>query len=212
MKMKKTLLIILLSIFTITVGRAQNDDDFEMIGFGENQEEPEKMTDFLGFMLLPGSNNLVRYYEIHFNFNGTIKYTQLSMDSFMHRCAGKERSMANPTKTNFFETYGIKDPNIVGQLWKLRYMEFPYKKMDSDTLGWSNNVEYPEMPSPEQLAMLKQYGITRVQDLCYGHNMFMLFKDMSNPQWIARYKGSAASTAVQPGIINNEGETFIDAE
>lgn len=209
--MKKTLLLLLLTIFTITVGNAQ-DDDFEVLGFGENQEEKDKLTDFLGFMLLPGSSSLVRYYEVHFNYNGTIKYTQLTMDSFMNRCAGRERSMANPTKANFFETYGIKDPNIVGQLWKLRYMEYPYKRADNDTLGWSNNVEYPEMPSQEQLAMLKQYGITRVQDLCYGHNMFMLFKDMSNNQWIARYKGSAASTAIQPGIINNEGETFIDAE
>jgi hypothetical protein len=209
--MKKTLLILLLTIFTITVGNAQ-DDDFEVLGFGENQEEKDKMTDFLGFMLLPGSSSLVRYYEVHFNYNGTIKYTQLTMDSFMNRCAGRERSMANPTRANFFETYGIKDPNIVGQLWKLRYMEYPYKRMDNDTLGWSNNVEYPEMPSQEQLAMLKQYGITRVQDLCYGHNMFMLLKDMSNNQWIARYKGSAASTAIQPGIINNEGETFIDAQ
>ncbi|MBR2199946.1 MAG: hypothetical protein IJ894_04245 [Bacteroidales bacterium] len=209
--MKKTLLILLWSIFTIAVGNAQ-DDDFEVLGFGENQEEKDKMTDFLGFMLLPGSSSLVRYYEVHFNYNGTIKYTQLTMDSFMNRCAGRERSMANPTRANFFETYGIKDPNIVGQLWKLRYMEYPYKRMDNDTLGWSNNVEYPEMPSQEQLAMLKQYGITRVQDLCYGHNMFMLLKDMSNNQWIARYKGSAASTAIQPGIINNEGETFIDAE
>jgi len=209
--MKKTLLILLLTIFTITVGNAQ-DDDFEVLGFGENQEEKDKMTDFLGFMLLPGSSSLVRYYEVHFNYNGTIKYTQLTMDSFMNRCAGRERSMANPTRANFFETYGIKDPNIVGQLWKLRYMEYPYKRMDNDTLGWSNNVEYPEMPSQEQLAMLKQYGITRVQDLCYGHNMFMLLKDMSNNQWIARYKGSAASTAIQPGIINEEGETFIDAQ
>ena len=209
--MKKTLLILLLTILTITVGNAQ-DDDFEVLGFGENQEEKDKMTDFLGFMLLPGSSSLVRYYEVHFNYNGTIKYTQLTMDSFMNRCAGRERSMANPTRANFFETYGIKDPNIVGQLWKLRYMEYPYKRMDNDTLGWSNNVEYPEMPSQEQLAMLKQYGITRVQDLCYGHNMFMLLKDMSNNQWIARYKGSAASTAIQPCIINNEGETFIDAE
>lgn len=205
------MLILLLTIFTITVGNAQ-DDDFEVLGFGENQEEKDKMTDFLGFMLLPGSSSLVRYYEVHFNYNGTIKYTQLTMDSFMNRCAGRERSMANPTRANFFETYGIKDPNIVGQLWKLRYMEYPYKRMDNDTLGWSNNVEYPEMPSQEQLAMLKQYGITRVQDLCYGHNMFMLLKDMSNNQWIARYKGSAASTAIQPGIINEEGETFIDAQ
>jgi len=209
--MKRTLLILLLSIFTIAVGNAQ-DDDFEVLGFGENQEEKDKMTDFLGFMLLPGSSSLVRYYEVHFNYNGTIKYTQLTMDSFMNRCAGRERSMANPTKANFFETYGIKDPNIVGQLWKLRYMEYPYKRMDNDTLGWSNNVECPEMPSQEQLAMLKQYGITRVQDLCYGHNMFLLLKDMSNNQWIARYKGSAASSAIQPGIINEEGETFIDAQ
>ena len=209
--MKKLLLIILITIFTFNVGVAQ-DDDFEVLGFGENQEEKDKMTDFLGFMLLPGSSSLVRYYEVHFNYNGTIKYTQLTMDSFMNRCAGRERSMANPTRANYFETYGIKDPNIVSQLWKLRYMEYPYKKMDNDTLGWSNNVEYPEMPSQEQLAMLKQYGINRVQDLCYGHNMFMLLKDMSNNQWIARYKGSAASTAIQPGIINEEGETFIDAE
>ena len=97
--MKNTLIFILLFIITTTVCNAQ-DDDYEMIGFGENQEEKDKMTDFLGFMLLPGSNSLVRFYEVHFNYNGTIKYTQLTMDSFMHRCAGKERSMANPTKTN----------------------------------------------------------------------------------------------------------------
>ena len=52
--MKRTLLILLLSIFTIAVGNAQ-DDDFEVLGFGENQEEKDKMTDFLGFMLLPAA-------------------------------------------------------------------------------------------------------------------------------------------------------------
>ncbi|MBO4372291.1 MAG: hypothetical protein J5826_05105, partial [Bacteroidales bacterium] len=95
----------------------------EYLMFGENADDQD--TDFLGFCLLPGSNLLERFVEIHINPDGTLKYTYLTMDGFVNRAAGRERSAANSKGANYFTNFGIKNPGIVGDLWKLRYTEYP---------------------------------------------------------------------------------------
>ena len=71
-----------------------NAQDYEeYLSFGENADDQD--TDFLGFCLLPGSNLLERFVEIHINPDGTLKYTYLTMDGFVNRAAGRERSAAN---------------------------------------------------------------------------------------------------------------------
>lgn len=212
--MKRIIFSIICALIVSLSAYAQ--DDYEAFGddvesFGESNPE-ENIRDFLGIMLLPGSNTLVRFYELHQNHDGSFKYTQLTMDAFMFRAAGKEKSVANPSKTNFFQTYGISDPNIVSQLWKLRYKQYPYETIGQPEPGWANNSESEEMPSNEQFAILSQYGITRLQDVCYGHNLFMLIKDIANPQWIMKYKSTGSTSPIAEGPVDENGETYIDAD
>ncbi|MBR4267026.1 MAG: hypothetical protein IKQ46_13320 [Bacteroidales bacterium] len=224
--MKKILSILLVSLVPLAnyaqsyeIGeqnnyrQTYNDDEGEVTTFGEEVEvEPQK--DFLGFMLLPGSNDLVRFYEIHINRDGTYKYTQLTMDSFVNKATGRERSLANPDKCNFFVNFGIKNPGIVSQLWKLRYKEYPYSSptgIDSTRLGWANNPDCDLMPSEQQFAILKNFGIEKVSSMCYGDQAFTLLKLMEQSEWIEKYKGAAGqTTAVSTGGTNYQGETFID--
>lgn len=208
----KRLLLILFTLAISMASRAQNDNSFtEVSEFGSDEVVEVEQKDFLGFMLLPGSNTLVRFYEVHLNHNGTFKYTQLTMDGFMFRAAGKERSLANPSGNNLFESYGIKDPNVVGQLWKLRYKEYPYQTKGAPEEGWSNNDVCLELPSPQQFAILKRYGIERVSDLCYGDMAFLLIKDIGDADWITKYKNSAGTNnPVSAGQTNESGESYVD--
>lgn len=208
---------ILLSIFTIILSSictmAQVEDGFKQVNeFGGDEIEysSAEMQDFLGFVLLPGPVNLMRFYEVHINYDHTIKYIQLSMDGFVHKAMGKERSNANPGGHNLFESYGIKDPNIITQLWKLRYKEYPYQypldPLRKPEPGWANNDKCEELPSPEQMAILKKYGITRVQDIIYGDMAFQLLKDMEDPNWVAKYSNIGSGGAVPTTNVPSDEE------
>ena len=73
----KRIASVLLILFSAVVLNAQVPEEY--LQFGENVDDQE--TDFLGFCLLPGSNLLERFVEIHINPNGTFKYTYLTMDA-----------------------------------------------------------------------------------------------------------------------------------
>lgn len=207
--MKKILLLIaFLSICFNGFAQYEGEDDGGFTTFGEEDESAD-LKDFFGFVLLPGSNDLVRFYEIHINDDSTMKYTQLTMDGFVNRAAGRERSAANPTKDDFFRNFGIRDYNIVSKLWQLRYKEYPYFTQVQHEPGWSNNDEYPELPSPQQFEILKQFGIERLSSICYGDKCFMLLACMENPEWVTRYKGSAMTTP-SANPQNGEDNTFVD--
>lgn len=217
--MRKAILSIMMLVLS-SLCMAQVEDRFtEVNEFGGEEVKPNDCVDFLGFMLLSGSNTLVRFYEIHENEDHTLKYTQLTMDGFVYRAMGQERSKANPYGKNLFESYGIKDPNIVSALWKLRYKEYPYavkrktisnkpesektpEEKEAERLanlperGWGNNDKYPEMPSPAQFMMLSKYGIKRLQDLCYGDMAFLLLKDMCDINWVSKYMNTGCGGAV----------------
>ena len=201
----------ILIMFSAICLNAQDPEEYLM--FGENADDQD--TDFLGFCLLPGSNLLERFVEIHINPDGTLKYTYLTMDGFVNRAAGRERSAANSKGANYFTNFGIKNPGIVGDLWKLRYTEYPYQ--GSNEQGWSTNDSIPTMPSEAQMAILKKYGIFRISDYCYGLMAFMLLHDMEDPTWIEKYKnasyGGSAPTNIVPGTSpakNDDNNTFID--
>ncbi|MBO4372455.1 MAG: hypothetical protein J5826_05940 [Bacteroidales bacterium] len=204
----------ILIMFSAICLNAQDPEEYLM--FGENADDQD--TDFLGFCLLPGSNLLERFVEIHINPDGTLKYTYLTMDGFVNRAAGRERSAANSKGANYFTNFGIKNPGIVGDLWKLRYTEYPYH--GSNEQGWSTNDSVPTMPSEAQMAILKKYGIFRISDYCYGLMAFMLLHDMEDPAWIEKYKnasyggGSAPSnnTRVNFDVIGNEPKTQNDED
>ncbi|MBO7596143.1 MAG: hypothetical protein J6T70_03770 [Bacteroidales bacterium] len=179
-----------------------NAQDYEeYLSFGENADDQD--TDFLGFCLLPGSNLLERFVEIHINPDGTLKYTYLTMDGFVNRAAGRERSAANSKGADYFANFGIKNPGIVGDLWKLRYTEYPYATQDKPEQGWSTNDSIPVLPSEAQMAILKKYGIFKISDYCYGLMAFMLLHDMEDPAWIEKYKNASYQGGAVPQNNNN---------
>ncbi len=220
----KNLASLLLILFCSLWANAQNVEEY--LTFGENADDQD--TDFLGFCLLPGSNLLERFVEIHINSDGSLKYTFLTMDGFVNRAAGRERCAANIKSANFFNNFGIKNPGIVADLWKLRYREYPYYKEVRDSSdkvslqGWSTNDNSNVMPSEAQMAILKRYGINKISDYCYGLMAFMLLHDMEDPVWIEKYKnasygGSAPPTSnngvhIEFDQIGNENNDATDDE
>ncbi len=216
-----------------TMCMAQVEEGFtEVHEFGGEEVKPDDCVDFLGFMLLPGSNTLVRFYEVHLNEDHSLKYTQLTMVGFVYRAMGKERSKANPSGKNLFESYGIKDPNIVTKLWKLRYNEYPYavkrvrlsnkpdeekteEEKEAERLanqpekGWANNEKSAEMPSPAQFTILSKYGIRRLQDLCYGDMAFLLLRDMEDSNWLLQYANTGVGGAVPQTNVPSDEEYVL---
>lgn len=208
--MKKTLPFILFLFMSFSaLAQYEGEDDGGFTAFGEEPEEVQR--DFLGFVLQPGFNGLVRFYEIHINDDSTMKYTQLTMDGFVNRAAGRERSKANPRREDLFHNFGVKDYNIVSRLWQLRYKEYPFYTRDKHEEGWSNNNECPEMPSQQQFMILRQFGIERLSSICYGDKCFMLLACMENPDWVTSYKGSAAAAPSAGGqILDADDGTVVD--
>ena len=50
--------------------------------------------------------------------------------------------------------------------------------------GWAAQNAKPSWP---QLQVLQRYGVTYVDDLFHGENMFQLFSDLNDGTWIASY-------------------------
>lgn len=215
--MKKTAILILMMLLSV-ICYAQYEDGFtEVNEFGEKISEPEEDdTDYFGFRLLSGSNNdLVRFYEIHVTFDRKLKFTQLTMDDFVYKVMGRTKSKANPYGKNLFETYGIKDPNIVCSLWKLRYSDYPYGRPgrpDKKEPGWANNENSEVLPSEEQFAVLGKYGIHKVQDLCYGDMCFLLLKDMCDPGWVSKYcnRGAGGANPISEDGSYQDEEEYLE--
>ena len=206
------LILVILFAFCGNAMAQGYDDDDEYVSFGDDEKVA---SDYLGFCLLPGFTGLVRFYQIHQDIDGKFKYSQISQDEFMHRLAGKIRSSANPKSENWFNTYGVKDPNIVTQLWKLRYKEYPYQTLGRPEQGWSSNDSIPDLPSPAQMDILANYGIKKISDFCYGQNVLMLFRDMCNSAWVEKYKNAAYSTSGtttggQSGVSKDDDGQFVD--
>ena len=81
--------------------------------------------------------------------------------------------------------------DIIGDLWKLRFAKYPYGGA-LDTMGWTQNFDNLYMPRPEQMNILKGYGIERIDDYIWGDNLFRLLKDIRNPVWIQTYSEAGA--------------------
>ncbi len=88
-------------------------------------------------------------------------------------------------------------------LWKLRYYTYPYKKNDSDTLGWTMNKANPWIPNSEQMKLLASYGMDTVSFIIFGEGLFKLLKDMNDPQWVAKYKTLGNGTDNQTSTTEN---------
>ena len=114
----------------------------------------------------------------------------INRDDFIAQALGKQQSLANPDAIDFFKKYKIDDPNVIDNIWRLRYKEYPYDNGGRPDPGWSANDSIPFLPTEAQMQILQQFGINRMSDYVYGENAFLLLHLMSEPEWIIKYKGS----------------------
>lgn len=154
----------------------------EIIEFG--QEEIDNYY-YLGFNLLPTtSGSVVNFVEIKAEPGKQVSIRAITRESFLSQLAGVQMSKANPSGRNFFEDHNISNPFLVDSLWKLRYAEYPY--MSNQTYkGWAGK---PGVPSPDQMMLLQEFGITRMSDFCYGDDAINLLKAIDSGAWREKYK------------------------
>lgn len=151
------------------------------------------------------------------NDNRIVKTQFVDEANFVMYCKGINKCIANPTGIDFFEQFGvdcgmmIDDPMMrkgilvqdtlweemkplclpIYDIWKLRYAVHPHYTITSSDIpdedkGWATTRF---RPSYKQTQLLQQYGVSNVNDFFYGEDMFRLFKDMQNEEWIETYKG-----------------------
>ena len=132
-----------------------------------------------------------------------IRSQPISTKDFLLQASGQQTSKANPDGVNMLEEFEIGNCSIwfdeverdfsyscnpVTNLWRLRYDKYPVQTDQmKDQTGWSSK-KY--IPSDGQLTILNQYGIHTVNQFTWGDNAFRLLRDVSNPAWVASYKGS----------------------
>jgi hypothetical protein len=167
------------------VVKAQKDSVYS---FGDESGEIEY---FFGFNLIPNAmGSLVHLVLIKPGEYGNRKIKQLSRDEFIAQASGTTESQANPDKVNFFKKYQIDNPNIIDELWRLRYKEYPYLTNDRIEPGWSVNDSISFLPSATQMQLLEKFGMYKLSDYIFGENAFKLLYLISKPEWVRSYKES----------------------
>lgn len=202
--MKNTFIFLFLIVFCNSSVFAQKDTTYS---FGEKHLETDY---FFGFNLVENAyGGMIHLALVKPNENGRPKIKLLTKDAFVKQAKGLQESLANPMKIDFFEKFEIKDPDIIDDLWRLRYVEYPYKTQKAliierhqlndstasaiptmNTDGWSANDSIPFIPTRSQMLMLEKFGMKRMNDFVYGENAFKLLNSMQNPQWVSKYKTS----------------------
>ncbi len=174
--------ILIFSLLKFTVF-AQEDNT---LTFGEEKGEVEY---FFGFNLMETSFGTMYHLAlIKPGENGKREVRLLTKDGFIAQASGKQESKGNPEKIDFFEKFQIKNPNIVDDLWRLRYKEYPYFTQEKMEPGWSANDSIPFLPTEAQMQILSKFGLTKMSDYIIGDDAFRLLKLMEQPEWINSYK------------------------
>lgn len=213
--MKKT--VFFAFILLISLVQAQENGNIQ---FGSTQSSQEY---FFAFKLMPSTTGeLVQCAIIRKNPYGDDEIKFISSQTWARQFTGYEVSSANPNKENFALKYNIfeipsevksqgdyevreysiqRTHNILANLWRLRYSEYPYASADGNRQkGWAahpdKNVKW--LPSDAQMEILGTYGIAQLSDFCTGDNVFSLLKDVKTKEWQAKYNTNSepASTEV----------------
>ena len=156
--------------------------------FGEVEEKIEY---FFGFNLTsPGVGGLTHFALIRPLDDGRLRIIPITLDRFVVAAQGKQNSKANPKNINFFEKYKIENLLVINDLWRLRYMDYPFATLEQTGKGWSTNDSLPFLPTNTQMQILNEYGMKRMSDYIYGENAFKLLYNMTVDQWVIEYKES----------------------
>ena len=152
----------------------------------QNTTSEDKGRYYFGFTVAPSTaGGMVSYGYIQVSPQGNKKITWLNKNSFIMQATGQERSIVNPDSINYFEEHQIYWQTL-GELWKLRYREYPFHTNKKMGTGWANGRIGP---SPGQRAYLKQqYDMENINSFIYGENAWQLLKDMQDPNWRSQYQ------------------------
>lgn len=129
----------------------------------------------------------------------------LSRENFIRQAQGRAFSPANPDAEDLFRKHGVEqctlppdsaamgfltDCSTLDDLWKLRYWEYPQQVEQGQRMakGWS---ERPLAPSPRQLEILNCYGLKHAAGMITGPDLFLLLRDMGDPEWVNIYRRGA---------------------
>jgi len=183
----KTTILKYFTFIVILIGLSVNS-------FSQNTtfgEEEEPVDYFLGYRIISTYSSPVQFALIYAPNDIVEEISIISMTTFLAYATGTTKCDANPKKENMFQKYNIENQGIVGDLWKLRYKNYPFKTTTGlSDFGWSTNDSVPTMPSEEQFLILNNFGISKISDFCYGDNAFNLLKSMETNTWVEAYKAA----------------------
>jgi hypothetical protein len=176
---------------------AKNNKQLETIGFVEYH---------FAFNINSSHNSgLINYAVVGVRDGKIVSKKPMELKTFLLQAMGKQTSAANFENIDLFAAYNLSDcfykydsisDNYsecftLEDLWTLRYSRnpicpvgcIPSPGMKID--GWSQGKFHPSWP---QIQILQEYGVIQDSDFFYGENMFKLFQDIENPDWIDKYK------------------------
>lgn len=148
-----------------------------------SQDSTKISKKYFGVSLQPNFQTVITFAIIEVSSNGKINRTYLTRTNWLHQIVGIQKSVANPLERNILKEAGIESPDVINELWKLRYSEPPYDGGLPEK-GWSAK---PRMCSEGQMEVLKQFGIKTLSDYFYGENLLKLLNSMEDPAWVADY-------------------------
>ena len=170
--MKKILIILQILLTIGLTGKTQPIDSAHVV------------KRYFGFSLQPSFQGLITFAIIEINEKGVANRLFLSRRDWLHQIVGIQQSRANPEEKNLLKEAGLEGPDVIDELWKLRYSEIPYAG-SGDVKGWAGK---PTIPTDGQMEMLKQFGVERINDFFYGENLFKILKAIEDPGWISEYQ------------------------
>lgn len=193
---------------------------FLFLLLGNSVKSQATLEFYLGFKIMPTAGTKVITFAIvgvdPTDNNKIDKIEFISEDNFALYSKGLLWCKANPTKTNFFETYEIDcgimldDPKMkkgimvqdtmwdemkplclpIFDIWKLKYGVHPHYSSSSTTIPDEDKgwATTRYYPSYKQVQKLQEYGVKNVDDYFYGPKMYQLLKDMQDEAWVENYK------------------------
>lgn len=177
--------------------------------FAKNNKQLETF-DFVEYHFafnINSSHNLglINYAVVGVRDGKIVSKKPMELKTFLLQAMGKQTSAANFENIDLFAAHNLSDcfykydsisDNYsecftLEDLWTLRYSRnpicpvgcIPSPGMKID--GWSQGKFHPSWP---QIQILQEYGVIQDSDFFYGENMFKLFQDVENPDWIDKYR------------------------
>lgn len=139
---------------------------------------------YFAISLQPNFQGIVTYAIVEINKEGkVVNRIFMKRQDWLLQMVGMQKSIVNIEGKNLMKEAGIEGPEILDDLWKLRYGEAPYE--GTKEKGWAAK---PRMPSEGQMQMLAKFGIHTINDYVYGQSLLDLLNAMEDPGWVSEYQ------------------------